>query len=745
MIWLLYRVLKVDFCVAYLISLFYILNPFFIYHVHSFMFWNAAPLFVFPFIFGLIYKYYFNIGRLFLFFGLITALLSFSLSNIPYLGVFQILLLISIVFASFIRDVRVDLKKVIKIFLILESSFILFNAWWLINLVRFTVQDIATYFPKDFAIGWATSYLTGDNSMIMKLLSLTARIVKEDINFFSDFYLSTPFYIILFIPLFLIIVNFFKKEDFKYKKYTLITLSLILIVIFLNKGANAPFGEIYIWMLENIPFFYIFKTPLEKFSPLFLLLVSLALIPVFKGKTKKLAFFLLPIYLIACSIPYLSLNFSPDYTFAVDKDRKPLKFISKKYNYKESYFSAIQTINKNKLDYKYLSTPGSRNYQETILNHDGNKYYRGMNPFLHATNKPFIAAYSGVIIDFFYPIFQNFSNNTVLEGLSDIYGIKKIVLNQDIQGAFGFVEGENKAQLFQIFSREYTKQEFGPITIFTRKKYLPHFYTTKTIISSLDSQEQLTDFFDKQGYQTRSVFYFQNENGSRENDRIKNLKIKKLPIIEYKKINPIKYRIIIHQAEGEFPLIFSEGFHEGWKMYSANSQMQLALDDLKSYKILDGNEEDQANYDELKEYINDGLITTLGDGKEKIIKHQRLKNGKVETKYIEKYIIDFISEDFEGTIQNNNLPMGGIYETWLKTPIENNKNHIKANGYANSWLVNVNSICQKRPHCKKNQDGTFDFEVVIEFWPERLLYLGLYISIATFLIYLGATVGKRKK
>jgi hypothetical protein len=55
-----------------------------------------------------------------------------------------------------------------------------------------------------------------------------------------------------------------------------------------------------------------------------------------------------------------------------------------------------------------------------------------------------------------------------------------------------------------------------------------------------------------------------------------------------------------------------------------------------------------------------------------------------------------------------------------------------ANGYANSWIINTEEICgAENSKCVQNPDGTYDFEMVVEFWPQRLFYLGLFISGAT--------------
>ena len=50
-----------------------------------------------------------------------------------------------------------------KNFFILETSFILFNAWWLTNLIRFQMQDVSSY-TKSFAVGWG-SYAIGDGGI----------------------------------------------------------------------------------------------------------------------------------------------------------------------------------------------------------------------------------------------------------------------------------------------------------------------------------------------------------------------------------------------------------------------------------------------------------------------------------------------------------------------------------------------------------------------------------------------------
>lgn len=755
MLWMLCRILKIDFKISYILSLFYILNPYSMLHLQGLMFWNAAPLFVLPLVFGCIYKYYFIKFRLFLFLGILTSILSYALCNVPYLGIFHIFLFISVVIISYMRGLGFNFKAILGNLLVIELSFIFFNVWWLINFLRFVFQDVSNFYSTEFAVGWVKAYvIIGD--VLGRFFSLRTLVSFEKNYYFSDFYYSIPLTIVLFIPFFLIICHFLiktKKQENSGDQQNMFTVTIlfVLLVIFLNKGASEPFGDVYIWMLNSIPFFSIFKSPIEKFSVLLLFLLTLALVSVFRDTKKKWPYNLFFIYLIVCSIPYLTLSFMPEYKFETSGEGK---FISRKYLDKEDYFNAREFLNKNKLDYRNVSLPGSANYQVTILNHDGNRYYRGMDPFNSAVNKSFITAYSEPIPHFFDSIFNNFSNSSI-EGTFNIYNVKKIIFNKDIYPSFGnFREKMSFKELSAVFSKIGERQDYNSIVIFNRRDFLPHFYTAEQLAMPLISTiDKLPKIMVTANYQGRPAIYFQNqnENYSTAYKRMSVLANKnsghisstttQLPILEFKRINSSKYRIIMHRALGEIPLIFSESFHDGWKIYLAGMPKPiLTTANLGDYKILDGNKEDQASNEELVDYISKGWVTNLGDGKDKVIEHKKWEDNKEKLDYVENYKIDFISKNFKGTIQNDNLSTGSFYETWNKKTLGEKDGHLIANGYANSWLLNINLICSKGNFCRRNVDGTYDLEVVVEFAPQRLFYVGFFILGATILTCLGYVV-----
>lgn len=65
------------------------------------------------------------------------------------------------------------------------------------------------------------------------------------------------------------------------------------------------------------------------------------------------------------------------------------------------------------------------------------------------------------------------------------------------------------------------------------------------------------------------------------------------------------------------------------------------------------------------------------------------------------------------------------FETWGQEPIAGDR-HYPINGYANSWLIMPDDV---------NREG--DYELIIEFQAQRMFYLGLAVSIGTFLSCLG--------
>jgi len=146
------------------------------------------------------------------------------------------------------------------------------------------------------------------------------------------------------------------------------------------------------------------------------------------------------------------------------------------------------------------------------------------------------------------------------------------------------------------------------------------------------------------------------------------------PKLEYKQVNPTKYIVNVSGASESFPLIFSESFHSKWKIY-----------------------------------VQSELISQ-GEG-------------------------SFVSENNQGTIQNENLAGGRFYDIFFRKPVLNDK-HFVINNFANAWWMDVD-VLEQSGIIKKQANGTYDFSVVIEFEPQKYFYVGLGISGITLLGCLG--------
>jgi len=260
----------------------------------------------------------------------------------------------------------------------------------------------------------------------------------------------------------------------------------------------------------------------------------------------------------------------------------------------------------------------------------------------------------------------------------------------------------------------------------------------------------------------------------------KPLKPFKTPETEFKKINPTKYRIRVHKVSESFPLLFNETHHVQWKAYlvpfktEAFSRKSIPVKKLLgTYKILRGNKESQATRAELEEYMAKGWVTEIGDGLQKSNDpYYFFTKFLPHTPRHEMFNIDYISKNFAGTIQNDNLPKGNPWDTWFsgqmifgcgnktlvnkklcfastvgswETVKSSNPDtlqwpdllHWKANSLVNSWWFDFTLLKELSKHSeykslfKQNSDGSIDFEVVIEYWPQRIQYFGWGLTTLT--------------
>lgn len=750
--------------ISLLASYFYAFNLYLTIMFHTgagifdnfFLTYSLAPL-----LFYFIHRYFQdeNIINKFLVLSLIVSFFCFG--AVPWFYVFCLFLFLFLLVNIILKNFS-HYSKIFKKIIVLGIIFVAINSFFLIPLGY-------AYLDKSKMNIAIKSYSALQKGGLLNQLRLfnwwtfTAKWNGRLFHSFSPYYFNPIVIISIFLFYFILIkglvINNIKKT--KLWPYYLSFIIIFLIFLFLSKGVQAPFGNIFTYLFKYFPLFKVLRNPDNKLA--FILILSLShliLISLLEIKSKKKYIFCY-IAIITTATIYNVPFFTGD---AILEKNKGLWFdnvisVSKDYNEIHNLF------NYKKNDFSILSIPGIRT-SSYIINSRTKAGHSGQDLFRRIVNKPVIYLRKlSSNREESYELIKSLHKDIDLVSLTNV---KYIALRWDIlenlrrrdseAGAIDLSGFSNNLSQRSGVKKVYSKKE-NVMSIYeiSNKNFLPHFYTPKDIITSDQTIESLPQIVSQPDYKIRSAIYFENQN----EDKIQEFKklpstIENTPTIEFKKVNPTKYRVIVHQARDNFPLVFSESFHKGWKAYlAAPDKLQIANNKLQinpkiqitNYKILEGNEEDQASRKELADYINQGWISDLGDGKEKEIKHKKyLKNGKKVVDHIEKYKIDFVSKNFQDTIQNDNLPEGHIWNTWFKKPLPE-ENHLMANGYANSWFVDLGEV-KKSGKYIENPDGSIDFELIVEFWPQRLFYLGLGISGLTLLGcigYLGFSLVKSKK
>jgi len=183
------------------------------------------------------------------------------------------------------------------------------------------------------------------------------------------------------------------------------------------------------------------------------------------------------------------------------------------------------------------------------------------------------------------------------------------------------------------------------------------------------------------------------------------------PVVEFKKIDPTKYHIVIHNAPNIFLLQFLQNFDSGWKLLAFNNNLKTFENPHIKYipNTIANSNKDRASISEIDSYIENNELRY----------YPRSEN-----------IDTFISEKLQNSIQNDAIPKEISYENSIDVP-----SHVKVLGYANGWVLNKSNIC-KNSICIPNKNGTYDAEFILEYEPQKLARIGLNISIATFILSL---------
>jgi len=458
---------------AFLVALFYLINPSVLQYLTNLNQSNVSVLTLMPFLFWVTLRFYKDNLKLFLFSGATTAIVSCAYTNQPLGVMANLSSLFSLYIISFHFNNKVVYAEFLKKYLIVLSAFILFNSWWLLNLFYGTTSAIKFY-PKARAQAWLAETIDSTGAPLLKCLNLTILTSDNGSDFIGRLHNSFPGYILTLIPITLVVwVCFFSRQIRENKIITRIFF-LMLLAIFLTKGSGPPFGELYLLLFKHFPLFYIFKSPIEKWGLLYIFLFTLLLLFIFlniKNSKKKIFHLYIGGYLIFCFIPIATGNIIPDQDIG-DHGKAVKNYIDK-----PEHINFKNTIIQDELNYKIMSFPGMGNYQVLIKTGE-KRYYTGWDPLLKNINKGFLIPSFGLNITEFYTLLEQDSAQKMFGMLN----IGRLLVNSDSIPWFGTVGTSDSRKIRKRFE-PLPEEKFGNMSVFNNyTNFLPAVYSPRNFI-----------------------------------------------------------------------------------------------------------------------------------------------------------------------------------------------------------------------------------------------------------------------
>src|SRR5258708_5640782 len=259
--------------------------------------------------------------------GILISLTFFFLNGEGSLPLFGgvILCLAAFFIFYFIKNFNIQkILSVIKLTLVTGFFSLFLHAYWIVLYVNYVLTSYAREVEQaggqNGVVGWV-DYISTNTSLInLFRLQGFPEWYLNPFHPYSNVFLNNPLLVIIgfcipvfaFLPLLL-----FKKGEIR--KYVLFFSFLALFSLLFIKGSHAPFGFMYLLLIQYLPGFIAFRTPFYKFSPAlwfaYAILISFTinfLFQKYQAKNKIVMFslqFILCVMVILYSYPFLNGSF----------------------------------------------------------------------------------------------------------------------------------------------------------------------------------------------------------------------------------------------------------------------------------------------------------------------------------------------------------------------------------------------------------------------------------------------------
>lgn len=277
---------KIDSKYALLASFFYWFNPLSLVNVwnrflYNYMvFWAFLPLALLLFIKGIKKRDY----RFAVLVSIFTTLFSYALTS----PVFNILLWFLFIYISIFFLILEKEKKlfIVGYLLLTFLSFLLFNFWWISQLTSFVFSSGFTaateaFFTSEGNLGTLTALSQRIGQLVDTTRFMHFSFFAEG-SWWARIFVIQPFPVLEFVLAGIIFWTIYK---YRKNRSVLFLGSFFIASLFLTKGNNPPFGEIFQFFFVKISALQVFRNPFEKFG----FLLPLAAAPLFTFGISKLS------------------------------------------------------------------------------------------------------------------------------------------------------------------------------------------------------------------------------------------------------------------------------------------------------------------------------------------------------------------------------------------------------------------------------------------------------------------------
>lgn len=419
--------------------------------------------------------------------------------------VFIIATFFILIIYSLLRNVKI--KSLISPLILLTIITFLLNAFVLIPFINDAFGD------KGFYQEYTKAVITynGDADLYSAAIPYTTRFYNSNLvdkNSPLGHFLANPLFISwTFFLLFIGLLSIFFTQEKRDKQLVYICLFAFLILIFIAKGANPPFGEIYRWSLSHIPIAKLFRTTSTSIIGaviFYTLMVTISMY--FMSKRWKVV---LPIIAIANIIMLhgIYLGFKLENANLIRQ---------KGITIPNEYFKMGNILNNLKKEGKVLVLPLSDGYVTKKWSYTG----QPLIPWL--TKRPIISSDLNTT--------DNLDQRTFNElcSFTSLYNIRYLLQEKDTLGKE--IKKDIDYQGKTLMDNNYFKlQEVK------ESCYLPHFYTSENTIYFNGSMQHIPNLSYLPIYNKNSIIFtpdntVKNKQNEEElKNRVKNLVTEVLP------------------------------------------------------------------------------------------------------------------------------------------------------------------------------------------------------------------------